>query len=87
MAATIDLGEHFVKACYALEGDGPLVLSCFERINVIVSAIETNHTPNLSAIVSQMCIENTAAAQQLMQYAMGCVQGGINCFLNHLATT
>ena len=25
LAATIDVGEHFVKATYFLEGDGPLI--------------------------------------------------------------
>lgn len=28
LTITIDFGEHFVKAMYFLEGDGPLVLSC-----------------------------------------------------------
>uniref|UniRef100_A0A1X7TYF9 HAT C-terminal dimerisation domain-containing protein n=1 Tax=Amphimedon queenslandica TaxID=400682 RepID=A0A1X7TYF9_AMPQE len=90
LAATIDWGEPFVKACYALEGDGLLVLSCYERINVIISTIEVNHTPSLSATVSQICSAATdgAAAQlQLMQYAKSCVQGGIDYFHNHLATT
>ena len=32
MAATVDWGEPFVKACYVLEGDGPLVLKCYEVI-------------------------------------------------------
>ena len=27
LAVTIDAGEPFVKACYTLEGDGPLALS------------------------------------------------------------
>lgn len=29
LAALVDVGEVFVKATYVLEGDGPLVLSCF----------------------------------------------------------
>lgn len=32
IAATIDWGESFVKACYILEGDGPL---CFEVIDKV----------------------------------------------------
>ena len=32
LAAVIDLGEHFVKGTYRLEGDGYLVLSCYEEI-------------------------------------------------------
>jgi len=30
LAAVIDIGIHFVSATYDLEGDGPLVLSCYE---------------------------------------------------------
>jgi len=30
LAAVIDIGIHFVKATYDLEGDGPLVLSFYE---------------------------------------------------------
>ena len=29
IAATVDWGEQFVKACYFLEGDGPLALECY----------------------------------------------------------
>ena len=32
LAATVDFGEVFVKACYFLEGDGPLALACYEQI-------------------------------------------------------
>ena len=32
IAATVDWGEPFVKACYDLEGDGPLVFECYERL-------------------------------------------------------
>ena len=31
LAATIDWGEPFVKACYYLEGDGPLAVDCYEQ--------------------------------------------------------
>ena len=30
LAVVIDVGEQFVKGTYQLEGDGPLVFSCFE---------------------------------------------------------
>ena len=33
LAAVIDLGIHFVKATYDLEGDGPLALRCYEIID------------------------------------------------------
>ena len=30
LAALIDVGRHFVKATYTLEGDGPLILSAYK---------------------------------------------------------
>ena len=35
LAATIDVGEHFVKATYFLEGDGPLVVACYEKLSAV----------------------------------------------------
>lgn len=32
IVATIDWGEPFIKACYTLEGDGPLSIECYEII-------------------------------------------------------
>ena len=32
LAITVDAGEPFVKATYFLEGNGPLVFSCYEKI-------------------------------------------------------
>ena len=32
LAAMIDAGKHFVQATYYLEGDGPLVFTCYERL-------------------------------------------------------
>ena len=33
---TINLGEHFVKATYFLEGDSPLVFSCHEKLGAVL---------------------------------------------------
>ena len=35
LAATIDVGEHFVKATYFLEGDGPLIFACYEKLSAV----------------------------------------------------
>ena len=50
LAATIDLGEPFVKACYFLEGDGPLALYCYEAIETIRASIQAGHMPNVNAM-------------------------------------
>ena len=37
ITATVDWGEPFVRACYNLEGDGPLALESYERVDQIVA--------------------------------------------------
>ena len=32
LAITVDAGESFVKATFYLEGDGPLVFNCYDKI-------------------------------------------------------
>ena len=39
LAAIVDWGEHFMKATYNLEGDGLLVLQCYEVVDSLVAAI------------------------------------------------
>ena len=36
--------------CYHLEGDGPLVLDCFEVIDGVVAGVIANHAPYVEAI-------------------------------------
>ena len=43
LAAVIDVSEHFVKATYNLEDDGPLVLRCYEETLNIRSALQIGH--------------------------------------------
>ena len=51
LAATIDVGEHFVKATYFLEGDGPLVFTCYESVRAIATAIaEEDPCQNVTAL-------------------------------------
>ena len=57
LAVVSDLGEHFVKSTYTLEGDGPLVFDCFEAV------IHFNHYPNTLA-------QPPAIEQQLYTYAL-----------------
>ena len=54
LAVVIDCGRSFVKATYDLEGDGPLVVECFDTIETVKAAIQTFHTPNLNAIVKRI---------------------------------
>ena len=47
LTVVVDVGVHFVKATYKLEGDGLLALSCYEQISKIRLAIHTTFYPNV----------------------------------------
>ena len=70
LAAVIDLSEHFVKGTYRLEGDGYLVLSCYEEILKIRNAIHIQHYPNLKAIVRQAFPDNNDQQEQWVAYGV-----------------
>ena len=55
LAAIIDAGKHFVSATYYLEGDGPLVFSCYERLSALAHAIAIESYPNTATIQSVGC--------------------------------
>ena len=86
LAVTIDYGEPFVKACYQLEGDGPLALTCYEVINRVSASIHAAHTPNVNAVVQRLSGTNTTLSVQLCDYARTCVQPGLGYWKQQLDT-
>ena len=58
LAATIDVGKHFVKATYFLEGDGPLVFSCYEKLSAVSQFCQTPCFPNVRAIATAIAEED-----------------------------
>ena len=82
LAATINVGKHFVKATYELEGDGPLVFSCYEKLKAVAEAFQAPHFPNTRAVVVAIANEGaTQVAATLEQWAKACVQQAIQWFL------
>ena len=84
LAITIDLGEHFVKATYFLKGDGPLVLSCYEKLNAIAQVCQALHFKNvrvIAAAVAEQDPEQNAAA--LEGRAKTCIDPAIQWFLRN----
>ena len=55
---TIDVGQHFVKATYFLEGDGPLVFSCYEKLKAVAEAFQVPYFPNVRAVVAAIVNED-----------------------------
>ena len=78
----IDIGEHFVKGTYFLEGDGPLVFSCYEKLQAVAEACQAPYFPNVRAVVAAIVNEDpNQRAAALEQKAKACVQPAIQWFL------
>ena len=79
LAVVSDLGEHFVKSIYTLEGDGPLVFDCFEAIVKLRAVIHSNHYPNTLAVIRSFR-QPPAIEQQWYTYAVQCIEPSIQYF-------
>ena len=86
IAATVDWGEPFVKACYFLEGDGPLTVDCYEKVS---ASIRSAHIPNVHAIAQRLsgAPQSDQCHQQLVEYAKSCVQPGLEYFERQLGSS
>ncbi len=81
LAAVVDFGEQFVKSTYNLEGDGTLVVTCYEEIVKLRAVIQAAHHPNVVAIACSLAHGNIAIQQQWTSYAFTCVEPGLDYFL------
>ena len=68
LAVVIDAGEPFVKATYSLEGDGALAFKCYEIYTKLLSAIELQHYPNLSAVAKRLTGSVHSLLDRFMKY-------------------
>ncbi|KAL9970199.1 hypothetical protein ACROYT_G022533 [Oculina patagonica] len=67
---------------YFLEGDGPLVFSCYEKLKAVAEACQAPHFPNVRAVVAAITNEDpNQSAAALEQRAKACVQPAIQWFL------
>ena len=84
IAVTVAWGEPFVKACYFLEGDGPLALECYEAIERVSASLRVGNTPNVHATgkcLSGVQLSDTpTCTQQLVAYVKSCVQPRLDYF-------
>ena len=82
LAAIVDVGHHFVTATYYLEGDGPLVFSCHEKLQAVAEACRVPHFPNVRAVSTAIATEDpTQNVATLEQRARACVDPAIQWFL------
>ena len=59
LAAMIDAGKHFVQATYYLEGDGPLVFTCYESY-LNTEAKARQHAGRNMALYNQLVAQGKA---------------------------
>ena len=85
MAAVVDpdAGQHFGRATYSLEGDGPLVFSAFQKLQEVATSCTVQHYPNTHAIARKLVQENPALQQdELEEWAKAWVRPAENRFLH-----
>ena len=83
MAAVVDAGREFVKTTYNVEGDGPLVLECYERIQAAFASIHVRHYPNTDAVIKKLTAGAPAhVSQHWKLYAQSCIQPGLDYFVS-----
>ena len=79
---SVDVGKHFVKATYLLEGDGPLVFSCCEKLSAVSQFCQTPCFPNVRAIATAIAKEDPCQnVTALKRSAKACVEPAITWFL------
>ena len=79
---TIDVGEHFMKATYFLEGDGPLVFACYEKLSAVSQLCQAPCFLNVRAIVTAISEEDPCQnVTALERSAKACVEPAITWFL------
>ena len=85
----VDWGEQFVKACYFLEGDGPLAIDCYEAVERIRNGLRTECIPNVKAIAQLVSGKppGDPCHEAWVTYARSCVQPGLDYFERQLAST
>lgn len=79
-ARCYDVGVHFVNATYYLEGDGPLIFACFERLSAVSHAVTVGHYPYTLAIAREIANGHADLQNRLITQSKDCVQPGLNFF-------
>ena len=74
-----DGGNHFVSATYYLEGNGPLIFSCYERLATVSVAVATY--ANVEGVARRQAVGNLPVYnQQLVAKAKASIDPGLHFF-------
>ena len=82
LAAVVDIGVHFVKATYLLEGDGPLIFNTYQRLQEVLNACMAVHQPNVHAVATSIADGGEGNVENLKRWARARVQPGISWFMH-----
>ena len=77
-------GGPFVKATYHPEGGGCLAFESYESIATVQASMHKNRHPNVSGVTRQLSAGNFLAMDQMVQYALSCIQPGLQYFITQL---
>ena len=83
LAAVVDGAQPFLKACYSLEGDGPLAFEVYDEIKKCENFIANPHFPNLSAICAELGgtqLPRSTEYIRLYHHGEDCVRPGFEYF-------
>ncbi|CAH3036193.1 unnamed protein product, partial [Pocillopora meandrina] len=80
LAALVDAGVNFVNATYYLEGDGPLIFTCYEQLSAVTRAVAVGNYPNTTAVAREIAGGNAVLCNQLMAQAKACIQPGFQFY-------
>lgn len=81
LAAIVDAGVSFVTATYYLEGDGPLIFSCYEHLSEVTNAVAVEHLPKTTTVASEIADGNAEVYNQLIAQVKACIQPGLHFYL------
>ena len=76
----IDFGEQFVKSTYNLEGDGALIVTCYEEILKLQAVVHSSYYHNLEAVIQSFSQGNAVIQHQWKSHAFSCIKPGIDYF-------
>ena len=58
----IDVGRHLAEITYGLEGDGPLVFTCYKQLQAVATAFGEKNVPSLKTVAMEIADEEATGA-------------------------
>ena len=84
MAVVVDADRELVKTTYKIEGDGSLVLQCYDRVQAIFVSIHVKHYPNVDAVITRLIPRTAVALHNWKVYAQSCSSTGLGVFCKEI---